>query len=210
MKLSVLEVLKLKRFSQAKSLSLSLYEAFSSNTKSPAMYFLANSVGLTLHPRFRGGGYTLKDVEAVVAECPKQRFSLKTTPEVSQRWPSFLFYGWVIFLRGACLFEPTRDIPSVLWRWHLHSLNPKIKGIQSWALRTKNKKVILGRVGRDFGSIASARCDSRNIPQVRKHIHHRISNLIINNVIHYFYSSISNSIYNVTQELEWNQKWGSE
>ena len=84
-KLSVLEVLKLKRFSQAKSLSLSLYEAFSSNTKSPAMYFLVNSVGPTLRPRFRGGGYTLEDVEAVVAECPKQRFSLKTTPEVSQR-----------------------------------------------------------------------------------------------------------------------------
>merc|ERR1711963_1070591 len=33
------------------------------------------------HKRFRGGGYTLEDVQAVVAECPKQRFSLKTSQE---------------------------------------------------------------------------------------------------------------------------------
>jgi len=35
------------------------------------------------HKRFRGGGYTLEDVQAVVAECPKQRFSLKTSEEGS-------------------------------------------------------------------------------------------------------------------------------
>jgi len=33
------------------------------------------------HKRFRGGGYKLEDVQAVVAECPKQRFSLKTSQE---------------------------------------------------------------------------------------------------------------------------------
>merc|ERR1712107_740958 len=33
------------------------------------------------HKRFRGGDYTLEDVQAVVTECPKQRFSLKTSQE---------------------------------------------------------------------------------------------------------------------------------
>ena len=66
--------------------------------------------------RFRGGGYTLEDVQAVVAECPKQRFSLKTSQEVGRR--HCFENRWNLFLpREPCSSGLTRAIPSAQWRY---------------------------------------------------------------------------------------------
>ena len=66
--------------------------------------------------RFRGGGYTLEDVQAVVAECPKQRFSLKTSKEVSPKYQMKLSLK-LDLPRDPCSSGLTKAIPSAQWRY---------------------------------------------------------------------------------------------
>ena len=71
---------------------------------------------------------------------PKAKVFAQNNPRGESEMTKLPFFGWVIFLRGTCLFEPTRDIPSVLWRWHLHSLKPKSKRDPKLSFENKKQK----------------------------------------------------------------------
>ena len=81
-------------------------------------YFSVKTISIKTFSRFRGGGYTLEDVQAVVAECPKQRFSLKTSEEVSPKYYFEMKFAVKIFFlpREPFSSELTRAIPSAQWR----------------------------------------------------------------------------------------------